>query len=649
MADLHAQLDAIVTDAIVHAVQGASPRANPGASLDANESADQGAKERARAEPSRLERAQIDPMIRPAGDPKFGDYQSNAAMPLAKKLRRKPRELGEAIAAQLRERPAAAELLEKVDVAGPGFVNLTLREEAIVASLERAAADDRLGVGAASGRRRVVVDYSSPNAAKEMHVGHLRSTIIGDAIARLLSFLGHEVIRQNHLGDWGTQFGMLIEYLAEREGDSWRGFDAGSGTDAGRGGAGGDEGGLEGEPGGATGPLGIGDLNRFYQQAKRKFDEDADFAERARTRVVRLQQGEASSLRVWSALIGESLEHFNAVYARLNVTLTDADVRGESAYNAQLSDVISQLSAAGRLEESQGAKVVYPSGFTGTDGQRLPLIVQKSDGGYLYATTDLAAARYRVRELKAERLIYVTDARQSQHFAMVFAVLRELGWAPAESVRLDHVPFGSILGPDRKPFKTREGGTVRLVDVLDEAERRASRLIAEKNPQLSASQRQRVARAVGVGAIKYADLSNDRVKDYVFDYDRMLAFEGNTAPYLQNAYVRIRSIFRKAELDFESFEPAALSLSDPAERALGLKLLQWPATLQAVADALEPHRLCTFLYELATAYHRFYERCPVLAADDQAQRAGRLTLSWLTARTLALGLELLGIDVVERM
>ena len=570
--------------------------------------------------------AGTDPILRPAGDPRFGDYQANLAMGLAKRLKRKPRDVAEGIVAALNALPESAALLDDAEVAGPGFINLTLRGDALAQAAGGMLADARLGVAPVDQPRHVVVDYSSPNVAKEMHVGHLRSTVIGDALARVLAYRGHRVTRQNHLGDWGTQFGMLIEHLADV------GFAPGEMRQR-------DE-------------AAIGDLNELYQQAKAKFDADADFAERARRRVVALQGGDEATLSLWRDLVEESKKHFNDIYKRLNVGLTDDDIRGESFYNDQLASIVEELEQAGLVSESQGAAVIRLDGFKDREGNDLPMLVRKRDGGYLYATTDLAAARYRIGELEADRVIYVTDARQAQHFAMLFAALRQAGWA-GERVRLDHVAFGTILGPDRKPFKTREGGTVRLVDLLDEAEQRAEKVIEDKNPDLSADERKRVARVVGIGAVKYGDLSSDRTRDYVFDWSRMLALDGNTAPYLQNAYVRIASIFRKGEIDPATLNaPAtvnAITITDDAERTLILHLLSWPSVIDAVAEHLEPHRLCNFLYELASAYHRFYERCPVLTAKDDATRLSRLALCHLVARTLAQGLDLLGIETVEAM
>lgn len=556
--------------------------------------------------------AGTDPLVRPSANDRFGDFQANAAMSLAKPLGMKPRDVAQKLVAALQ----IQDLADRVEIAGPGFVNVYLSGAYLARAVADTAADPRLGVPAAASPETVVVDYSAPNVAKEMHVGHLRSTIIGDAIARVLDLLGHDTIRQNHIGDWGTQFGMLIEHMLDE------GF-------------------------GAGGERSIRDLNALYQAAKRKFDASPGFAERARKRVVALQGGDATTLALWRELIRQSQEHFNEVYRRLGVLLTDDDVRGESFYNEFLPGVVEALEAKGLLEESEGAQCVFPPGFTTAEDQPLPLIVRKTGGGFLYATTDLAAVRYRVETLGARRLIYVTDARQRQHFAMFFKVAEMAGWL--RGVRAEHVPFGMVLGEDNKPFKTRAGETVRLADLLDDAEQRALAVVEAKGTALDEAAKKNVARVVGIGAIKYADLSSDRVKDYVFSWDRMLSFDGNTAPYLQNAYVRIRSIFRKGQLSEAPAAPAGVAYAEAAEKALAVKLLQFPAVVSAVAEALEPHRLCTYLYETATAYHQFYERCRVLNAPDAATRDSRLVLCDLTARTLATGLGLLGIGVVEQM
>ena len=576
--------------------------------------------------------AWVDPQIRPSNTPKFGDYQANFAMGLAKRLGSKPRD----IAQQVVDHLDTAGLCEKVEIAGPGFINLHLSTVFLNDRIAAMAGDDeRLGVASVQPPQTVVVDYSGPNVAKEMHVGHLRSTVIGDCIARVLAFQGHDVKRQNHLGDWGTQFGMLIEYMFL--------FDYGKPE-------------LE-----LSGPD-IADLNAYYQDAKKEFDKDSEFADRSRQRVVNLQAGDSITRQRWQDLIDASKRHFNPIYNNLDTarSIYNSDnyfdreeelekfYKPESSYNAMLPGVIDELEKAGLLQESQGAKVVFPEGFKNRDGDPQAMIVQKSDGGYLYATTDLAAARYRIEELKADRIVYVTDARQSQHFAMVFATLRQAHWAP-DNVRLDHVPFGTVLGKDNKPFKTREGGTVKLVDLLDEAEKRAAQIIAQKNSDLPDAQRNQIAHAVGIGALKYADLSNDRIKDYVFDWDRMLSFEGNTAPYLQNAYVRIRSIFRKGGVEPGSLQSGAITVDHDAERALAVKLLQLPEVIDAVAQSLEPHRLCTYLYELASAFHQFYEKCPVLKVESSATRDSRLALCDLVAQTLRTGLGMLGITVIEQM
>ncbi|HTV20215.1 MAG TPA: arginine--tRNA ligase [Polyangiaceae bacterium] len=554
--------------------------------------------------------ADTDPMVRVA-DPQFGDFQANLALSLAKTTRKKPRDIAQAIADQLARNPVIA----RVEVAGPGFINLTLSEGAVVSAARAMWTDPRLGVEAPSEPQRVVVDYGSPNLAKEMHIGHLRSSIIGDAISRILRFAGHDVLLQNHIGDWGTQFGMLLEHLLDAGWDSSKDHT-------------------------------LADLNDLYRDAKARFDAETEFADRARLRVVKLQAGDAQSLEFWNLLIEESCAHMNDVFGKLGVLLRDEDLRGESFYNTRLAGVVGDLRSAGVLEESDGAQVVFCEGFTSKGGSPLPLIVQKSDGGYGYAATDLAAARFRIGDLNRNRLIYVVDSRQSDHFGMLFWTLRRAGWAPPE-VSLEHVAFGTILGADRKAFKTRAGGTVKLADVLDEAVSRARAALVERGRDLDPSELDQIARAVGVGAVKYADLSSDRIKDYTFDYDRMLAMEGNTAPYLQYAYVRVQSILRKA--DPGDIAAGEIAITDPIERELMLELLELPRLVAQLVSTLEPHRLCTYLYELASRVHQFHERCPVLKAPDAATRQSRLVLSALAGRTLKLGLELLGVTVVERM
>lgn len=563
----------------------------------------------------------VDPLVRPAKGDRFGDYQANLAMSLGKALGKPPRDLANAIAQALREGPARAHF-EKVEVAGPGFINLTLQHSTVEGALNEMSRSARLGVDPASQPQTVVVDYCGVNLAKEMHIGHLRSTIIGDCIARVLEFRGDKVIRQNHTGDWGTQFGMLLEHLLDT---GWN----------------------------AEGEHGIGDLNELYKQAKVRFDGEADFANRARAKVVALQAGDATALGLWRRLIEESVAHMDEVCTALGVKLTHQDIRPESFYNDALGPLLRELGEKGLLVTDQGAQVVFCEGFTNKEGEPFPLIVQKTDGGFGYAATDLAAGKYRVQELGAQRIVYVVDARQSDHFAQVFWVLRQAGIAPIGEVKLEHVAFGMILGKDKKPFKTRTGESVRLASVLEEASKRATAIIDQKvsnrGGSLSEAERASIGRAVGIGALKYADLSNERIKDYVFDWDRMLAFEGNTAPYLQNAYVRIRSIFRRGEVDFEAHQQLPISIQEPEERRLAMQLLQLPQVIASVANSLEPHRLCNYLCELASGFHSFYEHCRVLNAESEAVRASRLAQSALVARVLELGLDLLGIEVIEQM
>jgi arginyl-tRNA synthetase len=552
------------------------------------------------------EHAATDPAIRRST---HADYQANAAMALAKRVGKPPRVVAAAILEHLR----LDDVCDKVEIAGPGFFNLHVKSEYLARELTETAASPALGLTQSAAPERVVVDYSAPNLAKEMHVGHLRSTILGDVLARVLEAQGHTVIRQNHVGDWGTPFGMLIEHLIDRNE-------------------------TEGE-------LSISDLNTFYQEARGKFDGDPAFADRARKRVVQLQGGDAATLVLWRRFVDASKRYFDAAYRRLGVTLTEADIAGESIYNDDLPKLVAELEASGLARVSEGAMCVFPPGFMGREGEPLPLIIRKQDGGYGYATTDLAAVRYRVQKLHATRLVYVIGSPQSQHLAMVYATAKLAGWL-APPARAEHVAFGSILGPDKKMFKTRSGDSVKLLDLISEAIERAAKVIAEKSADLDAATSAAVARAVGVGAMKYADLCNDRIKDYVFDWDRMLAFEGNTAPYLMYAHARIRSIFRKAE---GSATVGAIVLGDPAERALALELLRFGSVVAEVERTLEPHRLCGYLFELASAYTSFYERCPVLKAATDEERASRLALCDVTAKVLARGLDLLGIESPDRM
>ncbi|MBX3182351.1 MAG: arginine--tRNA ligase [Polyangiaceae bacterium] len=562
------------------------------------------------------EHREADLMLRPAQNPRFGDYQANLAMSLGKQLGVSPRELALRIVQALPQEP----LFKEVSVAGPGFINLSLTDQALAEEGAAMLADPELHVPKTTAPDVVVIDYSSPNVAKEMHVGHIRSTVIGDAIVRVLERVGHRVLRQNHLGDWGTQFGMLIENLMDRR--------------------------AAGDPVDLSAAC---DLNPVYREAKQRFDSEPEFQERARQRVVALQSGDAETRALWRQLVDSTVAYLDVMYRRLGVKLEPGDVCGESHYNSRLQGVVERLQAEGHLQESDGALCVFPRGYKNKEGDPLPMIVRKADGGYLYATTDLAAVLYRSQDLGGTHLLYVVGLPQRTHLEMLFQVVRDFGWV-GEGVRLQHVGFGSVLGPDRKMLKTRAGENIRLKDLLDEAEARASAIVRGKNPELSSEQVETIARAVGVGALKYADLSSDRIKDYVFDWERMLAFDGNTAPYLVNAYVRIQSIFRKANVSPEALDGRALLPGDPAERALLLTLTRYGAAVQAVAESLEPHRLCGYLYDVASAFHPFYERCPILRSDVPEQaRSSRLVLCALTARVLREGLDLLGIQVVEQM
>jgi arginyl-tRNA synthetase len=555
------------------------------------------------------EHAATDPALRRSDR---ADFQANVAMALGKRLGRPPRD----VAATLIKQLELAGVAKKVEVAGPGFINLDLAEDYLARELTDSSRSERLGVPLVTEPETVVVDYSAPNVAKEMHVGHLRTTVIGDSIVRTLARLGHRVIRQNHLGDWGTPFGMIIEHVREL--------------------------------GGTSADLALGELSELYRSARVKFDQDLAFADRARRRVVLLQAGDPETLAIWQRVVEESKRYFSAIYGRLGVTLTDADIAGESSYNAMLPGVVAELEKKGLAVSSDGAVCIFPPGFTGREGNALPLILRKQDGGYGYATTDLAALRHRLLDLHATRLIYVVGSPQSQHLSMVFAAGRLAGWLTPPA-RAEHVAFGSVLGPDKKMFKTRSGESIKLMDLLAEAEERAARVVLEKSPELDEQTRSSVARAVGMGAIKYVDLSSDRIKDYIFDWDRMLAFEGNTAPYLMYAHARIRSIFRKTDASADAARAHGIVLGQAPERALALELLRFGAVVTEVADTLQPHRLCTYLYELATAFTSFYEQCPVLRADTDDERLSRLALCDYTARVLASGLDLLGIEAPERM
>ncbi|MBO3748969.1 arginine--tRNA ligase [Streptosporangiaceae bacterium NEAU-GS5] len=550
------------------------------------------------------EHASEDPLIRPS---QFADYQANVALSLAKRLRRAPREVAAEIAAHL-------DFPGTVEVSGPGFLNLTLSDEWIAGQAGDLLADERLGVPV-SASKTVVVDYSAPNAAKEMHVGHLRTTVVGDALVRAHEYVGNKVVRQNHLGDWGTPFGMLVEHL----------LDIGETA--------------------AVAQLEAGEGNAFYQAARHKFDTDPDFNARARSRVVTLQAEEPETMRLWHMFMDATVRYFNKVYRLLGVTLTDDDIAGESMYRTALAQVCDDLQARGIAVISDGALCVFPPGFTGREGQPLPFMIRKSDGGYGYATTDLATIRYRVEELKADRIIYVIGVTQSLHLQMLFASARMAGWLP-DNVEVEHVQIGSVLGSDGKMFKTRSGESVKLLDLLDEAVERAGQVLEDRgyDPAL----RTEIANKVGMGAVKYADLSVSHDSEYVFDFDRMLALTGNTGPYLQYATARIRSIFRTGGLA-PADATGPITLGHPAERALALQLLGFGSTVDTVVSQSEPHRLCAYLFDLAQAFTAFYEVCPVLKAEDESTRRSRLALSAATLRVLLQGLEVLGIEVPDRM
>ncbi len=552
------------------------------------------------------------PMVAAAKKAGFGDYQANGAMGAAKKMGTNPREL----AAKIVELVELDDIADKLEIAGPGFINIHLKPEWLAGCVADAEQDPALAINPAAEPKTIVVDYSSPNLAKEMHVGHLRSSIIGDALVRILARLGHKVIRQNHVGDWGTQFGMLIAELEET-----------LQTDA-------------------SAAMALKDLEVFYQQAKAHFDADEAFADKARNYVVKLQSGDADVLKLWEQFKQVSLEHSADIYRKLNVTLTDADVCGESFYNEDLAPLLHELQAQGLAVEDQGAQVVFLQELADKEGNPSPVIIQKKGGGFLYATTDLAAIRYRAGQLGADRILYFIDARQSLHMQQVFTLARKAGFVDSD-VSLEHHAFGTMMGADGKPFKTRSGGTVKLSALLDEAVERAAAVITEKNPELEGAND--IARKVGIGAVKYADLSKTRTNDYVFNWDTMLSFEGNTAPYLQYAYTRIQSIFRKAEIDPDNLT-GNIVLGSEQEKALAIKLLQLGEVLEQVAQDAMPHLLCTYLYDLASLYMRFYEACPILKSDVPAElRASRLRLCHAVSRTLATGLDMLGIEVSERM
>lgn len=548
-------------------------------------------------------------ILQPAKNRDFGDYQINGVMGAAKKTRQNPRELAQKVADALQQNP----LIATAEVAGPGFINLKLRPEKLAQYIKTSLQDEHLGIARNSKPQTIVIDYSSPNLAKEMHVGHLRSSIIGDSLNRVLTFLGHKVIAQNHVGDWGTQFGMLVAYLIEQQQNG-------------------------------RADLELADLEQFYRNAKVRFDEDKNFADTARDYVVKLQSGDASVLALWQQFVQTSLQHAQAVYKKLGLKLLPADVTGESFYNDQLQSTVNELLAKGIAVDSDGTKVVFLDEFKNQDNEPAAFIIQKKDGGFLYASTDLACLRYRINTLHGNRLLYVVDARQSLHFDELFTVARKAGWLP-DTVHAEHVPFGTMMGKDGKPFKTRSGDTVKLMDLLNEAVTRASALVASKNPELSADEIAHIGEVVGIGAVKYADLSKNRTSDYIFDWDSMLSFEGNTAPYLQYAYTRVQSVFRKAGTWDNN---AAITLNEAMEQQLAVELLKFEDVLDSVANTSYPHYLAAYLYQIATLFSRFYEACPILKADE-ATRNSRLQLTSLTGKTLQQGLALLGIDTLETM
>ena len=530
----------------------------------------------------------------------FGDFQYNGAMALAKELKQNPRKIAEDIASKLESN----ELFSKVEVAGPGFINLTINreflEESLIASL-----DSRAGVGKKEEQIRVVVDYSSPNMAKQMHVGHLRSTIIGDTIANLFEFLGDEVIRQNHIGDWGTQFGMLVAYFEET---------------------------------GANADAKLSDLEQFYKEAKARFDENEEFATKSRQNVVKLQSGDKATLKLWKTFIEKSLHHAQDIYNSLGVKLDNSHVRGESAYNDNLENIVKELEQKGIAKESQGAKCLF------FEDSETPLIIQKADGGYLYATTDLAAIKFRVQELGAKRVCYVVDARQAEHFKQVFKTAKSAGFANEDTL-LEHIAFGMMLDKSGKPFKTRSGGTVKLKELIDEAVDRAKSVISRAS-EYDEQELEHIAKVVGIGSLKYADLSINRQSNYIFDWDKMLSLDGNTALYMQYAYARINSILNRAE-EFKIVKP---TFSDELERRLALKILNLEDTLNRAYKEAMPHLITNYLYELVSLFMRFYEQNPILKEGvDEEQKNSRLILAKATANAIKVSLNILGIEVLERI
>ncbi|UDW84367.1 arginine--tRNA ligase [Pasteurella canis] len=555
---------------------------------------------------------QCDALVRQSNKVQFGDYQANGIMASAKKQGENPRDFAQKVIEKL----DLTNIAEKVEIAGPGFINIFLDKNWLANNIEHALNDEKLGIKSEE-IQTVVADYSSPNVAKEMHVGHLRSTIIGDAVVRTLEFLGNNVIRANHVGDWGTQFGMLIAYLEKMENEN------------------------------AT-AMELSDLEAFYRAAKEHYDNDLIFAEKARRYVVKLQSGDEYCNKMWKKLVDITMKQNQHNYDRLNVTLTEKDVMGESLYNPMLPNIVADLKKQGLAVEDEGALVVYLDEFKNKDGEPMGVIVQKKDGGFLYTTTDIAAAKYRYETLKADRALVFSDTRQSQHMQQAWLITRKAGYVP-DNFQLEHKNFGMMLGKDGKPFKTRTGGTVKLADLLDEAVERASQLINEKNNTLSEEEKAAVIESVAIGSVKYADLSKNRTTDYVFDWDNMLSFEGNTAPYMQYAYTRIRSIFNRSNLTEQDLKEVKVILNDEKERILAVKLLQFEEAIQTVAKEGTPHILCLYLYELAGLFSSFYEHCPILNNENEQIKLSRLKLALLTAKTLKQGLDLLGIKTVEKM
>ncbi|EPG9558799.1 arginine--tRNA ligase [Morganella morganii] len=552
-----------------------------------------------------------DAIVKQSAKAQFGDYQANGVMAAAKKMGMPPRQLAEKVI-ELLDLDGIA---EKTEIAGPGFINIFLSPDWLTTQLETALADDKLGLTPVE-PMTIAIDYSAPNVAKQMHVGHLRSTIIGDAAARTQEYLGHKVIRCNHVGDWGTQFGMLIAYLEKMQNED-------------------------------AGDMALADLEAFYREAKKHYDEDEVFAERARGYVVKLQGGDEYCRTMWRKLVDITMQQNQETYNRLNVTLTEDDVMGESLYNDMLPGIVSDLLNRRIAEESEGAIVVYLDEFKNKEGEPMGVIIRKKDGGYLYTTTDIACAKYRHDVLHADRVLYYIDSRQHQHLMQAWTIVRKAGYIP-ESMTLEHHMFGMMLGKDGKPFKTRAGGTIRLSDLLDEAVERAEKLIREKNSDMPEDELKQLAEVVGIGAVKYADLSKSRTTDYIFDWDNMLAFEGNTAPYMQYAYTRVASVFKRADIDADSLTQPII-LTDDHERQLAARLLQFEETITAVAREGLPHMMCSYLYDLAALFSGFYEHCPILAAESEELRQSRLKLALLTQKTLKAGLDTLGIGTVEKM